>query len=190
MQHKKTNRQTYWCSKQENARIFKTSWCYSRFLIHFSIRKKWPILCVRIPVLQSKQIILIRSTPTYFRCIADQTQSKYDQPTMFRQQPRCTSAQHMIFWEQNHPRPFFNRLKNLSRSPWPLRAGPTNPPCMFWPIYALLDQDPLIADPSIFKSGRQRGLIGSLVWTGLYMSPLLAAIVVFTCAKAYLLFNV
>ena len=28
----------------ENAPIFKRSWCYSRFLIHFSIRKKLPIL--------------------------------------------------------------------------------------------------------------------------------------------------
>ena len=25
---------------QEKARIFKSSWCYSRFLFHFSIRKK------------------------------------------------------------------------------------------------------------------------------------------------------
>ena len=31
---------------QEKARIFKSSWCYSRFLIHFSIRKKCPILLV------------------------------------------------------------------------------------------------------------------------------------------------
>ena len=31
-----------------------------------------------------KQVILIRSNPTYLRCIADQTRSKYDQPTVYR----------------------------------------------------------------------------------------------------------
>ena len=82
---------------QEKARIDKSSWYYSRFLIHFSIRKKLPILCLRIPVLQSKQVILIRSNPTYMysRCIADQTRSKYDQPTLYRQPPRCTPAQQL-----------------------------------------------------------------------------------------------
>ena len=43
---------------QEKARSFKSSWCYSRFLIHFSMRKKWHILCLRIPVLKSKQVVL------------------------------------------------------------------------------------------------------------------------------------
>ena len=99
---KKTN----WCSMQEKARIFKSSWCYSRFLIHFSIRKKWTILCLRIPVLQSKQVVLIRSAPTYLRCIADQTWSKYVQPTLYRRPPRCTRAQHTTCGERDHPRPF------------------------------------------------------------------------------------
>ena len=153
---------------QEKFRIFKSSWCYSRFLIHFSIRKKWSILCLRIPVLQSKQVILIRSTPTYLRCIADQTRSKYDQPSLYRRPSRCTPAQHTTCGERDHPRPFFNRLKNLSRSPRPLRAGPTNPRCM-------LDQHTLspikarsLPIRPFFQSGRERGFIGSLVWTGLY----------------------
>ena len=144
---------------QEKARFFKSSWCFTRFLIHFSIRQKCPILCLRIPVLQSKQVVLIRSAPTFLRCIADQTRSKYDQPTLYRRPPRCTPAQ--------HPRPFFNRLKNSSRSPRPLRAGPTNSRC-------ILDQHTLspIKTRSLlirpfFQSGRERGLIGSLVWTGL-----------------------
>ena len=61
----------------------------------------------------------------------------------------------------------FNRLKNLSRSPRPLRAGPTNPRC-------ILDQHTLspikarsLPISPFFQSGRERGLIGSLVWTGL-----------------------
>ena len=152
---------------QEKARICKSSWYYSRFLIRFFIRKKWPILCLRSPVLQSKQVVLIRSAPTYLRCIADQTRSKYDQPTLYRRPPRCTPAQHTTCGERDHPRPFFNRLKNLSRSPRPLRAGPTNPRC-------ILDQHTLspIKARSLpicpfFQSGRERGLIGSLVWTGL-----------------------
>ena len=152
---------------QEKARIFKSSWCYSRFLINFSIRKKWPILCLRIPVLQSKQVVLIHSTPTYSRCIADQTRSKCDQPTLYRRPPRCTPAQHTTCGERDHPRPFFNRLKNLSRSPRPLRAGPTNHRC-------ILDQHTLspikarsLPIRPFFQSGRERGLIGSLVWTGL-----------------------
>ena len=127
---------------QKKARICKSSWCYSRYLIHFSIRKKWPILYVSIQVLQSKHVILICSTPTYLRCIANQTRSKYDQPTLFRRPPRCTHAQ---------IRPvesgIINRLKKLSRSPRPLRAGLTNPRCILdqhtfspikarsWPIH-------------------------------------------------------
>ena len=88
------------------------------------------ILCLRILVLQSKQVILIRSTPTYLRCITDQTRSKYDQPTLYRRPQRSTPAQHTTCGERDHPRQLFNRLKNLSRSPWPLRAGPTNPRCI------------------------------------------------------------
>ena len=152
---------------QGKARIFKSSWCYSRFVIHFSTRKKWPILFLRIPVLHSKQVVLIHSAPSYLRCIADRTRSKYDQPTLNHRPPRCTPAQHTTCGERDHPRPFFNRLKNLPRSPRPLRAGLTNPRC-------ILDQHTLspIKDRSLpirpfFQSGRERRLIGSLVWTGL-----------------------
>ena len=45
------------------------------------------------------------------------------------------------------------------------RAWPT--PLYFRPTYALSDQGPLIADPSIFPERERAGLIGSLVWTGL-----------------------
>ena len=134
----------------------------------FSIHKKWPILCFRSPLLQSKQVVLIRSALTYLRCIADQTRSKYDQPMLYRRPPSCTPAQHTTCGELDHARPFFNRLKNLSRSLRPLRAGPTNPRCN-------LDQHTLspikarsLPIRPFFQSGRERGLIGSLVWTGLY----------------------
>ena len=153
---KKTN----WCSMQEKARIFKSScWCYSRFLIHFSIRKKWPILFLRIPILQSKQVLLIRSALTYLRCMADQTRSKYDQPTLYRRPPCCIPAQHTTCGERDHPRPFFNRLKNLSRSPRPLRAGPTNPRC-------ILDQHTL--SPIKARSLPIRQFFQSGGWSGLW----------------------
>ena len=101
-----------------------------------------------------------RSAPTYLRCIADQTRSKYDQPTLYRRPQRCTPAQHTTCGERDHPRPFFNRLKNLSRSPRPLRAGPTNPRC-------ILDQHTLspikarsLPIRPFFQNGRERGLVG------------------------------
>ena len=62
----------------------------------------------------------------------------------------------------------------VSRSPRPLRAGPTNPRC-------ILDQHTLspIKARSLpicpfFQSWRERGLIGSLVWTGLKSDNILS----------------
>ena len=143
---------------QEKARMFKSNWYYSKFLIHFTLRKKWPIQCLRIPDLQSKQVILIRSTPTYFRCIADQTRSKYDQPMLYHRPPRCTPAQHTTCGERDHPRPFFNRLKNLSRSPERSQNGPDKSPLYFRATYVLPNQDPLIADPSISPEQETAGV--------------------------------
>ena len=89
--------------------------------------------------------------------------SKYDQPTLDCRPQRCTPAQHTTCGERDHPRPFFNRLENLFRSPRPLRAGPTNPRC-------ILDQHTLspikvrsLPIRPFFQSGRERGSIGSLV---------------------------
>ena len=134
----------------EKARFFKSS--YSRF--YFSMPKTWPILCLRIPVLLSKQVVLIRSAPTYLRCIADQIRSKYDQPTLYRRPTRCAPAQHTTCGERDHPRPFFNRLKNLSRSPRPFRAGPTNPRCILDPFTLSLIKARSLPIRQFFQSGR------------------------------------
>ena len=108
--------------------------------------------------------------PVLLTLFADQTRSKYDQPTLYRRPPRCTPAQHTTCGERDHPRSFYNRLKNLSRSPRPLKAGPTKPRC-------ILDQHTCTLYPikarslpisPFFQSGKERGLIGSLVWTGIY----------------------
>ena len=114
-----------------------------------------------------KQVILIRSNPTYLRWITDQTRTKYDQPTLHRRPPRCTPAQHTTCGERDHPRPFFNGLKNWSRSPRPLRAGPTNPHCILYQhTLSPIKASSFLIRP-FFQNGRERGLIGSLVWTGL-----------------------
>ena len=106
---------------QEKARILKSSWNYLRFLINFSVPKKWPLLC--------KSKWFLSATLAYWRCIADQTRSKYDQPTLYRRPPRCTPAQHTTCWEPDQPRPFINRLKHWSRSPTTSQS-PTNPRCI------------------------------------------------------------
>ena len=114
-----------------------------------------------------------RSTPTYLRCIADQTRSKYDRPTLYHWPPRCTPLNVRPVESGIISDHFSSGWKNLSRSPRPLRAGSTNPRC-------ILDQhthSPIKAHSlpirPFFQSWRERGLIGSLVWTGLYNALLL-----------------
>ena len=124
----------------------------------FFYTQKWPILCLRIPVLQSKQVILIRSTPTYLRCVADQTRSKYDQPTLYRRPSRCTPAQHTTCGERDHPRPFFQPVEKLIPLTTTSQSGTDQPPLYFRPTYALPDQGPIIADPSIFPERERAGV--------------------------------
>ena len=76
-----------------------------------------------------KQVILIRSNPTNLRCIADKTRPKYDQPTLYPRPSRFIPTQHTTCGAGSSPT-IFNRLKNLSRPPRPLRAGPTNSRCI------------------------------------------------------------
>ena len=148
-------KQKYWCSMQEKARIFTRSWC--------SIHKKWSILCLRIPVLQSKQVIIIRSTRP-----PDQAQSKYDQPTLYRRPPRCTPL---------HIRPVESRIihdhfsagwKNYpDHHDLSERARLT--PAVFQTNIRSPQSRPTHCRPvHFFQSGKKRGLIGSLVWTRLY----------------------
>ena len=59
------------------------------------------------------------------------------------------------------------------------QSGPDQSPLYFRPTYALPDQGPLIADPSIFL---ERGLIGSLVWTGLKLAIILFSFSVYPFA--------
>ena len=151
---------------QEKARIFKSRLCYLRFLIHFSIQKKWRCLCLRIPVLQSKQVVLIRSTQTYLRCIADQTGSKYDQPTLYPDHHAVPPLNIRPVESGIIPDHFSTGWKNYpANQDLSERARPL-PRC-------ILNQHMLSSIKSrslpirpFFQSARERGLIGSLVWTG------------------------
>ena len=142
---------------QEKTRIFKSSWCYTRFLIHFSIRKKWPILCLRILVLQSKKVVF--STLSNLRCIAYQTRSKYDQPTLYHRPPRCTPAEHTTGGDRAESAPTnFQPVEKIIPLTTTSQSGPDKFPLYFRPIYALPDQGPLIADPSIFPERERAGV--------------------------------
>ena len=125
-------------------------------LIQFSIHKKSHISFVKVPFYQPEQVILILSTTdlltVHRRSFPIKIWPTYAVPPTITLYPRSTYD----LRERGHPRPFFNRLKTLSRSPRPLRAGPTNLRCI--PDQHTPDQGPLIADPSIFP--RQRGFSG------------------------------
>ena len=110
-------RTTYW--KQDHPRPFFNQ------LKNLS-RSPWPLI----------------SGPTNPRCILDQHTPS---PIKARSLPirlfpiagesgvdrlSDVNAKRTTYWKQDHPRPFFNQLKNLSRSPWPLISGPTNPRCI------------------------------------------------------------
>ena len=104
-----------------------------------------------------KQVNSIRSNPTYLRYIADQTRSKYDQPTLYRRPPRCTPAQHTTCGERDHPDHFSTgRKTDPAHHDLSERAQPT--PLYFRPTYALPDQGPLIADPPIFPERERAGV--------------------------------
>ena len=128
----------------------------------FFYRQNWHILCLRIPVLQYKQVILIRSTPTHLRCIADLTRSKYDQPTLLTVPltttlyPRSTHD----LWRAGSFQTIFQPVEKLIPLTTTSQSGPDQPPLYFRPsyMYALPDQDPLIADPSIFPERERAGV--------------------------------
>ena len=97
-------------------------------------------------------------SPTYLRWIADQTRSKYDQPTLYRRPPRYTPAQHTTSGERDHPRPFFNQLKKLIPLTTTSQSGPDQSPLYFRPTYALPDQGRSVNFSRAGESGGWAGL--------------------------------
>ena len=113
--------------------------------------QKVAYLCLRIPVLQSKQEIFNPLNPYLFTLYCRQNPFKIWPNSLHRRPSRCTPAQHTTNGEQEHPRPFFNRLKNLSRSPKPLRVDPTNLRC-------ILDQHTLSLIKARFTERERAGV--------------------------------
>ena len=95
--------------------------------------------------------------PTYLRCIADQTRSKNDQPTLYHRPLHCTPAQHTTCGERDHSRPFSIGWKTYPAH-CDLSERADQPPLYFRPAYALPDLLPLIADPSIFPERERAGV--------------------------------
>ena len=90
-------------------------------------------------------------TPTYVLCIADQTRSKHDQPTLY---PRSTYD----LWRAGSSPTIFQPVEKLIPLTTTSQSGPDQPPLYFRPTYALPYQGPLIADPSIFLERERAGV--------------------------------
>ena len=98
---------------------------------------------------------LICSTLTYLRCIADQTRSRYDQSTLYRRD-HAVPPLNIRPVESGIPT-IFQPLEKLIPLTTTSQSGPDQPPLYFRPTYALPDQGPLIADPSIFPERERAG---------------------------------
>ena len=143
---------------QEKARIFKNSLCFSIFPSHFSIHKKWPILCLKIPVLQSKQVVFNPLKPDlltlYRRPNPIKIWPTYAVPPTTTLHPRSTYD----LWRAGSSPTIFQPLEKLIPLTTTCQSGPDQPPLYFRPTYALPDQGPLIADPSIFRERDRAGV--------------------------------
>ena len=151
---KKTN----WCSMQEKARFFKSSWCYSRFLIHFSIRKKVSYFvfkdssspvkaCCFNPLSPDQLTLYRRPNPIKIWPI-------YAVPPTTTLYPRSTYD----LWRAGSSPTIFQPVEKLILLTTTSQSGPDHYPLYFRPTYALPDQGPLIADPSIFPERERAGV--------------------------------
>ena len=145
---------------QEKARIFQSS---SRFLIHFYTQKVvyYVFKDSSSPVKASSFNPLSPDLPTlYRRPNPIKIWPIYAVPPTTTLYPRSTYD----LWRAGSSPTIFQPVEKLIPLTTTCQSGPDQSPLYFRPTYALPDQGPLIADPSIFP---ERGLIGSLVWTGL-----------------------
>ena len=142
---------------REKARIFKSSWRYSIFLIHFSICKKWNIFVFNssrfsvkasnFNLLKPKQLMLYRRPnpikiwPTYAV-----------QPTTMLYP--CSTYE---LWRAGSSSTIFQPVKKIIPLTTTSQSGPDQPPLYFRPTYALPNQGPLIADPSFFSRAGDSG---------------------------------
>ena len=144
---------------QEKVPIFKSSWIYSRFLIHFSIRKKVAYFVFKgssslgkarnfNPLNQDLLTLYRRPSPI-------KIWPTYAVPPTTTLYPRSTYNQ----WSVGSSRRFLQPVEKLIPLTTTSQNGPDQPLLYFRPTYALPDQGPLITDPSIFpERGRRRGV--------------------------------
>ena len=105
-----------------------------------------------------KSVIFIRSTPTYLRFIADQTRSKYDQPKLYRRPSRSTPRSTYDLWRAESSPTIFQLVEKIIPLTTTSQSEHDQPRLYFRPTYALTDQGPLIADPSIFTERETAGM--------------------------------
>ena len=139
----------YWSSMQEKARIFKSSWYYSRFLIHFSIRKSG-LFCAKgsncnplkpdlLTLYRRPNLIKIWPTNAVQPTTTLYSRSTYD------------------LWRAGSSPSIFQPVEKLIPLTTTSQSGPDQP-TLFRPTYAFPDQGPLTADPSIFPERERAGV--------------------------------
>ena len=145
------NRQKYWFSMREKARIFKSSLSYSRFLIHFFYTQKSGLFCAKASNFNplKPDLLTLYRLPNPIKIWPT-----YAVPPTATLYPRSTYD----LWGAGSSPTIFNQLKNWSRSPRPLRAGRTNPHCILDQHTLSPIKGPLIADPSIFPKRERAGV--------------------------------
>ena len=141
---------------QEKARIFKSSWYYSRCLIRFSLRKQWPILCLTSsPVKASSFNPLSPDLLTLYRRLNPiKIWPTYAVPPTTTLYPRSTYD----LWRAGSSPTIFQPVEKLIPFTTTSQSGPDQSPLYFRPTYALPDQGPLIADLSIFPERERAGV--------------------------------
>ena len=116
-----------------------------------------------VQVHQSKQVIFNPLNPDlltlYRRPNPIKILPTYGVPPTTTLYPRSTYD----LWRAGSSPTIFQPVEKIIPLTTTSQSGPDQPPLYFRPTYALPDQDPLIADPSIFPERGERGLIGSLV---------------------------
>ena len=130
---------------QEKAPFFKSSWCYSRFLIYFSIRKKVAYFVFRDASSPVNASNLYPLNPDLLML--------YRRPNPIKIWPTYAVPPTTTLY----PRSTYDLWRaGSSRSPWPLRAGTTNPRCILDQHTLSPIKDPLLPIGLFFRAGVDR----------------------------------
>ena len=142
---------------QEKARIFKSSWYYSRFLIRFYTQK-----VAYFVLKESSSPVKARSfnplspdlLTLYRRLNPIKIWPTYAVPPTTTLYPRSTYD----LWRAGSSPTIFQPVEKLIPLTTTSQSGPDQSPLYFRPTYALSDQGALIADLSIFSERERAGV--------------------------------